>query len=224
MGYPFFVGDGHYLYFRTPFFRPLDTRPPVPDQTTQPHPLFRPRASTTSLPPGSAMSHSQAESLASPPTAAAPPQPEILRGWIKTAKDALLVFEATRVGIVPRVTRRFHELEKRSIIQSGAILVFTEEESGIKRWTDPYLWSASRMQGNFLVSTPSLSANNPWIHSPCHPRCIVNARTSRHSRRALHTAVRRWLPLHQVRNRETQSSNTTYSVAGTRASASNTTG
>lgn len=115
------------------------------------------------------MSHSQAESLASPPTAAAPPQPDILRGWIKTAKDALLVFEATRVGIVPRVTRRFHELEKRSIIQSGAILVFTEEESGIKRWTDPYLWSASRMQGNFLVSTPSLSVKNPSIHSTAIP-------------------------------------------------------
>lgn len=64
----------------------------------------------------------------------------------------MLVFEATRVGIVPRVARRFHELEKRSIIRSGAIFVFTEEESGIKRWTDPYLWSASRMQGNFLVS------------------------------------------------------------------------
>ena len=63
----------------------------------------------------------------------------------------MLVFEATRVGLVPRVTRRFHELEKRNIIQSGAIFVFTEEESGIKRWTDPYLWSASRMQGNFLV-------------------------------------------------------------------------
>ncbi|TBU25640.1 Gti1/Pac2 family-domain-containing protein [Dichomitus squalens] len=63
----------------------------------------------------------------------------------------MLVFEATRAGIVPRVTRRFHELEKREIIQSGAILVFTEEESGIKRWTDPYLWSASRMQGNFLM-------------------------------------------------------------------------
>ncbi len=85
------------------------------------------------------------------PLAAAPPKADILRGWIKTTKDAILVFEATRVGIVPRVTRRFHDLEKRSIIQSGAILVFTEEESGIKRWTDPFLWSASRMQGNFLV-------------------------------------------------------------------------
>ena len=107
------------------------------------------RDDRTYLPPGPAMSY--AESLASPSLAPTPPKPDILRGWIKTIKDAILVLEATRVGIVPRVTRRFHELEKRSIIQSGAILVFTEEESGIKRWTDPYLWSASRMQGNFLV-------------------------------------------------------------------------
>ena len=77
---------------------------------------------------------------------------DILRGWIKTTEDALIVLEATRAGLVPRVTRRFHELEKRAIITSGAILVFTEEESGIKRWTDPFLWSASRMQGHFLVS------------------------------------------------------------------------
>ena len=88
----------------------------------------------------------------SPQGSPPPRKPDILRGWIKTARDAMLVLEATRAGIVPRVTRRFHEAEKRSIIQSGAIFVFTEEESGIKRWTDPYLWTASRMQGCFLVS------------------------------------------------------------------------
>lgn len=74
----------------------------------------------------------------------------IFRGWLRTTKDALLVFEAGRKGIIPRVTRRFHDAEKRDIIKSGAILVFTEEESGIKRWTDPFLWSASRMLGNFV--------------------------------------------------------------------------
>ncbi|KAH9920539.1 Gti1/Pac2 family-domain-containing protein [Epithele typhae] len=85
------------------------------------------------------------------PPSRRPPEHQILRGWIKTTADALLVLEATRAGLVPRVTRRFHEIEKRSIIASGAILVFAEEESGIKRWTDPFLWSASRMQGHFLM-------------------------------------------------------------------------
>lgn len=77
-------------------------------------------------------------------------QDTVLRAWIRTTYDALLVFEAARQGIVPRVTRRFHDAEKRSMIVSGAVLVFTEEESGIKRWTDPFMWSASRMLGNFV--------------------------------------------------------------------------
>lgn len=74
----------------------------------------------------------------------------LFRGWLRTTKDVLLVFEAARKGLIPRVTRRFHDAEKRNIIQSGVVLVFTEEESGIKRWTDPFLWSASRMLGNFV--------------------------------------------------------------------------
>lgn len=75
----------------------------------------------------------------------------VFYGWIDTTWDALLILEAARKGIVPRVTRRFHDIEKRNMIQSGAVIVFTEEESGIKRWTDPYVWSASRMLGNFMV-------------------------------------------------------------------------
>ncbi|TFK84170.1 hypothetical protein K466DRAFT_234386 [Polyporus arcularius HHB13444] len=112
------------------------------------------------------MSHGTAHAFA--PPSATPPKPDILRGWIKTTRDAMLVFEATRVGIVPRVTRRFHELEKRSIIRSGAIFVFTEEESGIKRWTDPYLWSASRMQGNFLMYRERDDHHDPRTGSPYH--------------------------------------------------------
>jgi hypothetical protein len=75
----------------------------------------------------------------------------VFYGWIDTTWDALLILEAARRGIVPRVTRRFHDIEKRNMIRSGAVIVFTEEESGIKRFTDPYIWSASRMLGNFMV-------------------------------------------------------------------------
>ncbi|KAH8091392.1 Gti1/Pac2 family-domain-containing protein [Cristinia sonorae] len=80
-----------------------------------------------------------------------PSQEPVFRAWIKTTYDALLVFEAARQGLVPRVMRRFHDAEKRSMIVSGAVLVFTEEESGIKRWTDPFVWTASRMLGNFMI-------------------------------------------------------------------------
>ena len=35
--------------------------------------------------------------------------------------NALLILEVARKGIVPRVTRRFHDLEKQSMIRSGVI-------------------------------------------------------------------------------------------------------
>lgn len=73
------------------------------------------------------------------------------KGLIATTQDALLVFEAARRGMIPRVTRRLVESE-RGMIQSGAVFIFDENESGIKRWTDGYVWSPSRILGNFLVS------------------------------------------------------------------------
>lgn len=38
------------------------------------------------------------------------------------------------------------------MIRSGAVFVFSVEESGIKRWTEGLAWSQSRISGNFLVS------------------------------------------------------------------------
>ncbi|KAH7100303.1 Gti1/Pac2 family-domain-containing protein [Auriculariales sp. MPI-PUGE-AT-0066] len=71
-------------------------------------------------------------------------------GWIETTGDALLILEAARQGIIPRVTRRLVESE-RKMIGSGSVFVFDEEESGIKRWTDGCFWSPSRILGNFLL-------------------------------------------------------------------------
>ncbi|KAG0192485.1 hypothetical protein DFQ28_008984 [Apophysomyces sp. BC1034] len=64
--------------------------------------------------------------------------------------DALLIFEACRRGILPKISRRLQERE-RGTVQSGTIFVFDERESGIKRWTDGLSWSPSRILGNFLV-------------------------------------------------------------------------
>lgn len=38
------------------------------------------------------------------------------------------------------------------MIRSGAVFVFSVEESGIKRWTEGLAWSQSRISGNFLVN------------------------------------------------------------------------
>lgn len=93
------------------------------------------------------MSDSTAPAPPSSPPALDPP----FRGYIETTYDSLLVFEAARRGMIPRVTRRLIERE-RGMVQSGAVFVFDEQESGIKRWTDGLVWSPSRILGNFLVS------------------------------------------------------------------------
>lgn len=96
---------------------------------------------------------------ASPP-ALDPP----FRGYIETTYDALLVFEAARRGMIPRVTRRLIERE-RGMVQSGAVFVFDEHESGIKRWTDGLVWSPSRILGNFLVSNERIHTEYRFVYS-----------------------------------------------------------
>ncbi|WVQ76475.1 hypothetical protein IAR50_006143 [Cryptococcus sp. DSM 104548] len=103
----------------------------------------------------------------SPPCTLDPP----FRGYIESTFDALLVFEAARRGMIPRVTRRLIERE-RGMVQSGAVFVFDEHESGIKRWTDGLVWSPSRILGNFLVyretdkRSSSKASNSPTQTSP----------------------------------------------------------
>ncbi|KAM5541092.1 hypothetical protein V8D89_005225 [Ganoderma adspersum] len=77
-------------------------------------------------------------------------QPPQWSGWVETTGDALLILEAARRGLIPRVTRRLVDSE-RKMITSGSVFVFDEDESGIKRWTDGFFWSPSRILGNFLL-------------------------------------------------------------------------
>ncbi|PPQ95441.1 hypothetical protein CVT26_008460 [Gymnopilus dilepis] len=72
-------------------------------------------------------------------------------GYVETTVNALRLIHAARQGVIPRITRRLNDSERRSMIKSGAVFVFSVEESGIKRWTDGLLWSPSRIVGNFLV-------------------------------------------------------------------------
>ncbi|KAI8365199.1 Gti1/Pac2 family-domain-containing protein [Radiomyces spectabilis] len=75
---------------------------------------------------------------------------ETFHGYIETTQDVLLVFEGCRRGLLPTVSRRLQDKE-RKMIQSGSVFVFDERESGIKRWTDGLVWSPSRILGNFLI-------------------------------------------------------------------------
>ena len=59
-------------------------------------------------------------------------------GYVETTVNALRLIHAARQGLIPRITRRLNDSERRSMIKSGAVFVFSVEESGIKRWTGPY--------------------------------------------------------------------------------------
>jgi hypothetical protein len=68
---------------------------------------------------------------------------ETLKGChIKTANDALVLFEACRTGILyvssisnnrKRVSRRLNDQERSRYISSGSVFIWDEAESGIKR-------------------------------------------------------------------------------------------
>ncbi|KAG2172001.1 hypothetical protein INT43_001478 [Umbelopsis isabellina] len=71
-------------------------------------------------------------------------------GYIKCAQDALQIFKACHLGVLPRVRRRLSDRE-RSTIRSGSVFVWYEREAGMKRWTDGRSWSPSRVSGSFLT-------------------------------------------------------------------------
>ncbi|CAG8527157.1 2402_t:CDS:2 [Ambispora gerdemannii] len=89
-------------------------------------------------------------------------------GYVKTPQDAILLFEACRMGYLARIQRRLSERE-RSAIRSGSVFVWDEREAGMRRWTDGKSWSASRVSGSFLTyreleskrKTNSRGSNNP---------------------------------------------------------------
>lgn len=73
-------------------------------------------------------------------------------GVVENTVTALRLVQAAKLGIIPRTIRRLTDEECRRLILSGAVFVFSVEESGMKRWTDGRVWSPSRIVGNFLVS------------------------------------------------------------------------
>ncbi|KAL2257716.1 hypothetical protein VTK26DRAFT_9264 [Humicola hyalothermophila] len=75
---------------------------------------------------------------------------ETYYGHVRTPVDAIKLFEACRLGLLPRVQRRLSEKERQAI-RSGSVFVWDEREAGMRRWTDGKSWSASRVSGSFLT-------------------------------------------------------------------------
>ncbi|KAG8924719.1 hypothetical protein FRC00_004785, partial [Tulasnella sp. 408] len=61
----------------------------------------------------------------------------MLRGYLDSLSDALIVIEAARRGLIGRVLSKPNDPQKELYTQSGNIIVFEESEVGIRRWTDP---------------------------------------------------------------------------------------
>ncbi|CDO74645.1 hypothetical protein BN946_scf184944.g4 [Trametes cinnabarina] len=71
---------------------------------------------------------------------------------LRDARDAHIVFEAVRLGILPLITRRLTASEREKLA-SGNVFVWEEAEhkqGGLERWTDGRRWSQSRMRGDYL--------------------------------------------------------------------------
>ncbi|PPQ68150.1 hypothetical protein CVT25_014076 [Psilocybe cyanescens] len=71
---------------------------------------------------------------------------------VRDAHDAHVVFEAVRQGFLAPVTRRLNEMERGMLIRPGAIFVWFEsdDDNGLKRWTDGRVWGQSRMREPYL--------------------------------------------------------------------------
>ncbi|GAA5904140.1 hypothetical protein JCM5296_000342 [Sporobolomyces johnsonii] len=72
-------------------------------------------------------------------------------GVVSSAQEAHAILEASKLGLLPRVTRRLTDEERIRFVRAGAVFVWEEEEAGIRRWTDHIKWSPSRVSGAFLT-------------------------------------------------------------------------
>ncbi|RXW25512.1 hypothetical protein EST38_g361 [Candolleomyces aberdarensis] len=101
-------------------------------------------------------------------------------GYVETTVNALRLIHAARQGVIPRITRRLNDNERRTMIKSGAVFVFSVEESGIKRWTDGLLWSPSRIVGNFLVYREINERTSSRGHKKVYPTDDPTSRAITH--------------------------------------------
>lgn len=79
------------------------------------------------------------------------PAAEPFVGAVDNTVEAFHLVYASCLGVIPRILRRLNDAERKQLVVSGAVFVFSVQESQIKRWTDGKVWSPSRIDGNFLV-------------------------------------------------------------------------
>merc|ERR1712225_230994 len=73
------------------------------------------------------------------------------RGHVRTRQDAILLFEACQLDVLPKILRRLSRKERKNVISPGAVFVWDEVEAGIQRWTDGRLWGSITLSEEFIV-------------------------------------------------------------------------
>ncbi|KAF2012685.1 camp independent regulatory protein [Aaosphaeria arxii CBS 175.79] len=93
-------------------------------------------------------------------------------GFLDTTKDAMTIVEAALQGRLSHISRRPHDKERAEMLTSGTVLVYEENASGIKRWTDAVHWSPSRVMNNCLIYRQLVRALKPEEkRSALNPSC-----------------------------------------------------
>jgi hypothetical protein len=92
---------------------------------------------------------------------AQPPFKPTWHGVLETTKDAMTIVEAALQGRLSHISRRPHDKERAEMLTSGTVLVYEENASGIKRWTDAVHWSPSRVMNNCLIYRELVRALRP---------------------------------------------------------------
>ncbi|KAF2258658.1 hypothetical protein CC78DRAFT_586824 [Lojkania enalia] len=82
-------------------------------------------------------------------------------GFLDTTKDAMTIVEAALQGRLSHISRRPHDKERAEMLTSGTVIVYEENASGIKRWTDAVHWSPSRVMNNCLIYRQLIRALKP---------------------------------------------------------------
>lgn len=124
---------------------------------TTPHTVYSvPQARTRTKTPEAPRQH-----IAGSMVKAQPAFKPTWHGFLDTTKDAMTIVEAALQGRLSHISRRPHDKERAEMLTSGTVLVYEENASGIKRWTDAVHWSPSRVMNNCLIYRQLVRALKP---------------------------------------------------------------
>lgn len=173
-----------------PMYSPTPSTPGTPHSTHHSrHPTMQNSRSITSAPATGFQAPSSPPVRQSAAVKAIKAQPAFRptwHGYLDTTKDAMTIVEAALQGRLSHISRRPHDKERAQMLTSGTVLVYEENASGIKRWTDAVHWSPSRVMNNCLIYRQLIRALKPEEkRSTLNPSCGSKRKRKESSNSAL---------------------------------------